>query len=149
MLEAVNISTGRGTDAPFSLVGAPYLDAPELLRRVRSYDLPGVEWELATFTPRGEGWMQFRNQPCRGLRIRVTDREAYEPVLASLVLLVEVQRMHPRNLGMGSMLQMLGSRWAPEAVRRGDDPRAIYRRWQAENAEWVARTARYRLYPSV
>jgi uncharacterized protein YbbC (DUF1343 family) len=146
MLEAVNISTGRGTDAPFSLVGAPYLNATELLRRVRSYDLPGVEFELASFTPRGAGWMQFRDQPCRGLRIRVTDREAYEPVLASLVLLVEVQRMHPRDLGMGSMLQMLGSRWAPEAVRRGDDPRAIYRRWQAENAEWVARTARYRLY---
>jgi uncharacterized protein YbbC (DUF1343 family) len=148
MLEATNLSVGRGTDAPFSYVGAPYLDAPELLRRVHGYDLPGVEFELAEFTPRGTDWMQFRDRRCRGLRLRVTDRDAFQPVLTSLVFLVEIQRMHPRDLGMGSMLQMLGSRWAPAAVRRGDDPRAIYARWEAENVEWVRRTAVYRLYPA-
>ncbi|HEU0014228.1 MAG TPA: DUF1343 domain-containing protein, partial [Longimicrobium sp.] len=123
MLETTNLSVGRGTDAPFTYVGAPYLDAPELLRRVRGYNLPGVQFSLAEFTPRGTDWMQFRDRRCRALRLRITDREAYQPVLTALVFLVEIQKMHPRSLGMGNMLQMLGSRWAPEAVRRGDDPR--------------------------
>ncbi len=146
MLEATNLSVGRGTHAPFTYVGAPYLNAPELLRRVRGYRLPGVEFDTASFTPRGTEWMQFRNQHVRAVRLRITDREAYKPVLTALVFLVEVQRMHPQNLGMGSMLQMLGSRWAPEAVRRGDDPREINRRWEAELAEWASVRERYRLY---
>jgi len=148
MLETTNLSIGRGTAAPFSYVGAPYLNAPELLRRVRSYRLPGVEFELAEFTPRGADWMQFRDRRCAAVRLRVTDRDAYQPVLTALVFLSEIRRMHPQQLGMGPMLQMLGSEWAPAAVRRGDDPRTIYARWERENAEWERRIATYRLYPA-
>lgn len=148
MLETTNLSIGRGTDAPFTYVGAPYLDNRELLRRVRAYGLPGVSFELAEFTPRGTTWMQFRDQRCNAVRLRITDRDAYQPVLTALVFLSEIQKMHPRNLGMGPMLQMLGSRWAPEAVRRGDDPRDIVRRWEAENREWDQVRRRYLLYPS-
>ncbi len=46
------------------------------------------------------------------------------------------------------MLQMLGSRWAREALVRGDDPREIYRRWEEENREWSAIREKYRLYPA-
>ncbi|HEX8321535.1 DUF1343 domain-containing protein [Longimicrobium sp.] len=148
MLETTNLSVGRGTPTPFSYVGAPYINNTELLRRVRAYDLPGVEFELAEFTPRGRDWMQHRDRLCRGVRLRITDREQFKPVLTALVFLVEIHRMHPQNLGMGPMLQMLGSRWAPEAVRRHDDPRDIYRRWEAENAEWNRVREKYRLYPA-
>jgi uncharacterized protein YbbC (DUF1343 family) len=148
MLETTNLSVGRGTASPFGYVGAPYLNAQELLRRLRGYNLPGVRFELSEFTPRGEGWMQFRNQRCRAVRIHVTDREAYRPVLTALVFLSEIRKLHPQQLGMGPMLQMLGSEWAPAAVRRGDDPRAIYARWERENADWERRIARYRLYPA-
>jgi uncharacterized protein YbbC (DUF1343 family) len=148
MLETTNLSVGRGTAAPFSYVGAPYINNTELLRRVRAYDLPGVEFELAEFTPRGRDWMQHRDRLCRGVRLRITDRDDFKPVLTALVFLVEIHRMHPQNLGMGPMLQMLGSRWAPEAVRRHDDPREIYRRWEAENAEWNRVREKYRLYPA-
>jgi uncharacterized protein YbbC (DUF1343 family) len=148
MLETTNLSVGRGTAAPFGYVGAPYLNASELLRRVRSYNLPGVRFELAEFTPRGEGWMQFRNQRCRAVRLHVTDRAAYQPVLTALVFLSEIRRLHPQKLGMGPMLQMLGSEWAPAAVRRGDDPRAIYARWERENAQWERKIEKYRLYPA-
>lgn len=146
MLETTNLSIGRGTDSPFSYVGAPYIDAPELLRRVRSYNLPGVRFEEASFTPRGTDWMQFRNQRCRGVRLTITDREAYRPVLTALVFLSEIRKMHGQNLGMGPMLQMLGSEWAPAAVRAGQDPREIFRRWEQENAGWERKIAQYRLY---
>jgi len=147
MLEATNLSVGRGTAEPFSYVGAPYLDNAELLRRVRRYELPGVRFDTASYTPRGTEWMQFRNQQVRALRLTVTDRNAFRPVLTALVFLSEIQKMHPDRLGMGSMLQMLGSRWAPAAVRRGDDPREIYRRWEEELVGWNTVRERYRLYP--
>jgi uncharacterized protein YbbC (DUF1343 family) len=148
MLETANLSIGRGTADPFSYVGAPYIDRDELLRRVRRYSLPGVEFEAADFTPRGSGWMQFPGRTCHGVRLRVTDRNAYKPVLTALVFLSEIRKMNPDQLGMGSMLQMLGSEWAPAAVRRGDDPRDIYRRWEQENAQWKTIRDRYALYPA-
>src|SRR5690606_32896270 len=39
--EATNLTVGRGTDAPFSYLGAPWLDTPRLLQAVEQYDLPG------------------------------------------------------------------------------------------------------------
>lgn len=72
----------------------------------------------------------------------------YRPVLTAFVLLAAIRRLHPRDVGIGSMLQMLGSRWAREALVRGDDPREIVRRWDAENAEWNLVRDRYRLYPT-
>ena len=79
------------------------------------------------------------------LLIVVTDRDAYRPVLTALVFLSEIRKMNPQQLGMGPMLQMLGSEWAPAAVRRGDDPREIYRRWETEDAAWQRRIEKYRL----
>jgi len=148
MLETLNLNVGRGTDAPFSYVGAPYVDGDALLRRVRAYDLPGVRFERADWTPRGSGWMQFPGRRCHGVRLYVTDRNAYQPVLTALTFLVELRKMYPDQLGMGPMLQMLGSEWAPAAVRRGDDPRDIYARWEREDAQWERAVARYRLYPA-
>ena len=73
LLEAANVTEGRGTEAPFLLLGAPWLDAEALRRRVR---VPGFSLAEITFTPRaspaapGPKW---EGQACRGLRVRVTD----------------------------------------------------------------------------
>jgi uncharacterized protein YbbC (DUF1343 family) len=147
ILEAVNLSVGRGTDLPFFYVGAPWLDDGALLARLDEYRLPGVRFERARYVPRGDGWVPFRDREVRAVRLHLTDREAYLPVLTALVLLSEIHRLHPRDVGIGSMLQMLGSRWAREALVRGDDPREIHARWNEENARWAEVRERYRLYP--
>jgi hypothetical protein len=46
------------------------------------------------------------------------------------------------------MTQMLGSRWARQAVDRGEDPHVIWQRWERQLEEWSAVRARYALYPS-
>ena len=119
MLETTNLSIGRGTSTPFSYVGAPYLDNAELLRRVRRYNLPGVEFELAEFTPRGTDWMQFRNQRCRAVRLRITDREAYQPVLTALVFLSGDPEDEPAPAGDGPHAADAGQPLGP----RGRAPR--------------------------
>jgi uncharacterized protein YbbC (DUF1343 family) len=149
LFEATNLSVGRGTAAPFSYVGAPWLDTGRLLRRVAEYELPGVSLDSARFIPRGEGWVPFRGESVRAVRIRITDREAYQPVWLTLVLLAEIRRQHPGEFRITNegMTQMLGSRWARQALDRGDDPRVTWRRWEAELQEWSAVRDRYRLYP--
>jgi uncharacterized protein YbbC (DUF1343 family) len=148
LFEATNLSVGRGTDAPFSYVGAPWLDTGRLLQRVARYDMPGVALDTVRFTPRGEGWVPFRGEDVRAIRIRINDRDAYQPVWMTLVLMTEIRRQHPAEFRVtnNGMTQMLGSHWARQALDRGDDPHTTWRRWQQELAAWAPVRERYRLY---
>lgn len=148
LTEATTLTIGRGTDAPFSYVGAPWLDAARVLERVREYDIPGVALDTTSFVPEGEGWVPFRGERVHAVRLRVTDRDAYRPVWLTLVLMSEIRRLHPGEFRITNdgMTQMLGSRWAREAFDRGEDPRVIWARWEQELAEWRPVRERYRLY---
>ncbi len=144
-LEATALSLGRGTDEPFSVVGAPWLDNVSLLDRLSDYAIPGAYFETTRFVPSGDGWMQFRGQEVNGIRIRITDREQYDPSFVALVLLTEIYRLHPSRLGMREMKHVLDD-WTTEEIRQGLSPQAIASRWQAADAEWESRTTAYRLY---
>ena len=147
--EATNLTVGRGTDAPFSYLGAPWLDPGALLRRLSQYELKGVTLDTVRFVPQGEGWVPFKGEHVRAVRIRVTDREVYQPVWLTLVLLSEIKRQHPNDFKIANegFTQMLGSRWAREAFDKGEDPRVIWRRWSDELAAWKAVREKYLLYP--
>lgn len=149
LAEATNLSVGRGTEAPFSYLGTPWLDTPTLLERVQAYDLPGVQLDTTRFVPRGEGWVPFRGEEVRAVQFTITDRDAYRPVFTTLVLLSEIKRLHPDAFKITNegFTQMLGSDWAREAFDRGEDPREIARRWEEENREWMKVRDEYRLYP--
>jgi uncharacterized protein YbbC (DUF1343 family) len=148
LFEATNTSQGRGTAAPFSFVGAPWLDAPALLRRIAVYEVPGVAFDTISIVPQGEGWVPFRGERVRGVRFRVTDRDAFQPVWMTLVLLTEMKRQHPNHFRIlnEGMTQMLGSRWARQAIDRGEDPHVIWERWQNELQQWEAVREKYLLY---
>jgi uncharacterized protein YbbC (DUF1343 family) len=148
LFEATNLSVGRGTDSPFSYVGAPWLDAGKLLQRVAPYDVAGVSLDTTRFMPEGEGWVPFRGDTVRALGINITNREAYPPVWMTLVLMTEIRRLHPNEFRITNegMTQMLGSRWARVAFDRGDDPHEIWRRWQEELLGWASVRERYTLY---
>jgi uncharacterized protein YbbC (DUF1343 family) len=148
LLEATTTSQGRGTPAPFSFIGAPWLNAPELLRRLGNYDMRGVAFDTISVVPEGEGWVPFRGERVRGVRLTITDRDAFQPVWMALVMMTEMKRMHPNDFRVTNegFTQMLGSRWARQAFDRGEDPHVIWRRWQDELAQWQAVRARYALY---
>jgi hypothetical protein len=81
------------------------------------------------------------------VRFTITDRDAYRPVWVAFVLISEIKRLHPEfRVTNEGFTQMLGSRWAREAFDRGDDPRVIWTRWEAERNTWEAKVEPYRLY---
>jgi len=152
LAEATNLSTGRGTEAPFSYLGAPWMDAERVLERVRAYDLPGVRLTTARITPAGprENWIPFRDTTFTVVKLDVTDRDAYRPAYTALVLLTEIKRLYPQRFRItnAGFTQMIGSRWAREAFDRGEDPRTIAQRWDQEIQSWLPTRDRYRLYPA-
>ncbi len=90
LLEGTNVSEGRGTDAPFLLFGAPWLD-PEGLR----LEVPGYRFGPARFTPRSSPAAprpKYEGVECRGLRIEIDDPRAADPVRLGLSLLSQLSR---------------------------------------------------------
>lgn len=148
LFEATNLTVGRGTDAPFSYVGAPWLDVGRLLQATSRYSLPGVTLDSVNLVPQGEGYIPFRGENVRAVRLNITDREAFQPVWTTLVLLTEIKRLHPNQLRIENegFTQMMGSRWAREAFDRGDSAETIWSRWQSELQAWEGVVDRYRLY---
>ncbi len=151
LLEGTNVHVGRGTDAPFNYVGAPWLDANRLREAVAAYNLPGMTLTPVQITPTTDPKVdtQYKGETFTTLRLDVTDRTTFRPAYTALVLLTEAKKQNPaqfrvRNEGF---TQMIGSRWARAAFDRGDDPREIDRRWTQERTAWNATRERYRIYP--
>jgi uncharacterized protein YbbC (DUF1343 family) len=85
LIEGTNLSEGRGTCTPFSLVGAPYIaDADDFKERIDSLDCPGVITRACSFRPT---WNKHKDQDCRGIAIHVTDRSLFRPLRFSLGVL--------------------------------------------------------------
>jgi len=91
LIEATNLSEGRGTTRPFHLVGAPWVDSGRLFSRLRVLDFPGIGLRPARFRPEFQKWA---GRICAGLEIHVLDAAA----VRALPLGVEILRLfHDMN----------------------------------------------------
>ncbi len=92
LLEGTNVSEGRGTDRPFEVLGAPWLDAATLSGCISEYNLPGVKFDTVVFTPASA---KFQGVECHGLHINVTDRQAFRPVVTGVAIVCVLRQFHP------------------------------------------------------
>ncbi len=84
LFEGTNLSEGRGTTRPFELVGAPWIDAQDLVDVLSAEDLPGVVFRPVCFVPT---FQKFRGETCGGVQQHVVDRESYRPVRTGYAIL--------------------------------------------------------------
>ena len=103
--EGTNVSEGRGSPAPFELIGAPYIRAQELADSMNALKLPGVRFSAQTYPIAATG-RKFGGQTIHGVRIIATDRETYRPVATSMRLMAMIRKLHPNDF------QWRGSRTA-------------------------------------
>jgi uncharacterized protein YbbC (DUF1343 family)/CubicO group peptidase (beta-lactamase class C family) len=142
-IEYANLSVGRGTETPFEQVGAPWIDGVRLAEMLNARHLPGLRVYPTSFTPASSTYAGAR---CRGVFLVVTDRDALRPVRVGLELLAAVARMHGAELDTGETWRLFGSREQIEAVKNGADPAAVAASWEAGEARWRNRRAKYLLY---
>src|SRR5262249_46781885 len=71
LIEHTNVSVGRGTDTPFEIVGAPWIDSRKFAEYLNSRLIAGVRFVPVTFTPSSG---PYSGQVCRGINLIVTDR---------------------------------------------------------------------------
>jgi len=94
LIEGTNLSEGRGTTAPFQMVGAPFLRSDDLADAMRDASLPGVLVRPTSFRPTFD---KFSGQICHGIMVHVTDASTFRPVTTYLTLLSLARAQAPES----------------------------------------------------
>jgi uncharacterized protein YbbC (DUF1343 family) len=144
LLEATNLSVGRGTEFPFEVVGAPWISDPgTLAAALDSLDLAGVRFEPITFTPSAS---VFAGQALGGVRLVVTDREALRPVQTALALARELMERYPTHFRPAAIQNLLVNRSTMWTLLRLSPLTRIWNWAEAERASFLQRRASYLIY---
>jgi uncharacterized protein YbbC (DUF1343 family) len=146
LLESSNISVGRGTDTPFELFGAPYIDADAFAARLNALELPGLRFEPVTFTPRNTHH-KLNDTLCHGVRVIATDMRAIDSVGAGAAFAWALHGMYPTDWQSELLVKMVQNDDAVKAILEIDDPRAINRAWQGELDAFMVRRRTHLVYP--
>ncbi|MGB9121839.1 MAG: exo-beta-N-acetylmuramidase NamZ domain-containing protein [Candidatus Angelobacter sp.] len=143
IIEGTNVSVGRGTDTPFEVLGAPWIDARAYSDYMNARLISGVRFVPVTFMPVSG---PYANQLCKGVNIIVTDRTVLDAPEMGIELAVALRKLYPDHWKVDLMLKLLANREAYDAVVRGDDPRAIAQSWQDDLNKFKELRQKYLLY---
>lgn len=148
LFEGTALSVGRGTDAAFREIGAPWLDTTRVLARLRDYRVPGVRFNSVQFTPRNPGDQKYTDTLLAGIRLTLVDRDSYDPTLAAVTLLSVIREIHPDRIGFNSRQfdRLAGGTDLREDLQRGTNPARIVASWQPALAEFRRRVDPYLIY---
>jgi uncharacterized protein YbbC (DUF1343 family) len=143
LLEATNVSVGRGTDTPFEVVGAPWIDGRVLAAELAQAGLAGVSFEATSFTPSEN---RFKGVLCHGIRLRVTDRAIFEPVRTGLAMALALRKLDGKDWDGARLRRMVGDPAVAQAIldrRPLSEVEALYK---DDLDAFRAKRAKYLLY---
>lgn len=150
LVEGTNVSEGRGTTQPFSLVGAPWVDGTALADHLNALDLPGVYCRPAWFRPIAS---KHAGSLCGGVQVHVTDRAAFQGVCTGLHLLAALRALYPAQFAWTGGEErpyfvdlLLGTDAPRRAIECGGDLVGLAAAWAVDCAAFEARRRAVLLY---
>jgi uncharacterized protein YbbC (DUF1343 family) len=143
MLESTNVSVGRGTDTPFEIVAAPWMDSEAVVKKLGEAGIAGIAFEETTVTPRSS---VHANKKCRGFRVRLVDAARFEPIRTALAIATVLHEVHPNEWDFEAMDKMLRHRPAMDAIRAGKGLADIEATWASALGAFKERRERFLLY---
>ncbi len=149
LFEGTNLSVGRGSDAPFEQIGAPWLDTTVVLAALRRSAPPGVSFSATRFTPTTPGDGKYSDTLLAGIRLTTTDRGVYDPTVTALHLLVALRQAQPAAFAFrpGQFDRLAGGPELRTAIERGAPIPAITAGWREELKRFRDRRRDFLLYP--
>ncbi len=143
LVEATNLSVGRGTDQPFELIGAPWIDGQKLSAAMNASNLPGLRTYPIEFTP-AKGH-KLGEQKCRGIFFLVTDRNALEPVRSGVTLAHHLFKIHGEKFEVDKVVRLLQNQEVTEALKT-TDPAKVAQMWEDDVEQFRKLRENYLIY---
>jgi len=143
MIEASNISVGRGTDTPFEVIGAPWVNSIDLAKYMNARDIAGVRFIPIEFTPDSSSYAQ---QKCKGVQIVVTDRNALDAPELGIEFASALRSLYPADYKIAGLDTLMVSKASVDALAAGQDPRRVAEQWRDGLERFEALRAKYLIY---
>jgi uncharacterized protein YbbC (DUF1343 family) len=143
LVEGTNVSVGRGTDTPFELLGAPWINAHELAQYLNQREISGVRFVPVSFTPASSN---YAGQKCEGVNLVLIERNALDGPELGIELAVGLHKLYPEQFHLEKMADLLVNQAAYDAIAKGEDPRRIAQDWQQELDKFQQVRQKYLIY---
>jgi uncharacterized protein YbbC (DUF1343 family) len=137
------VSVGRGTDTPFEVVGAPYIDDLQLATELNQASLQGVRFVPIRFTPT---YSVHKDQLCHGVYVLLTDREICQVVDVGLEIARTLCRLYPNDFNADKMSHLLLHAPTLAAIKSGKSLKEIRATWQPDLDAFLRIRAKYLMY---
>jgi uncharacterized protein YbbC (DUF1343 family) len=143
LLETTNLSVGRGTDTPFEVIGAPWLDGRRLAAGLAGEPLEGVAFVPVRFTPAAS---IHANKPCGGVQIIVTNRSVFRSVRTGLAIARQLRILYESDWSMTRFPVLLANEQVHDAVKAGRKLDQIESVYQEGLRQFEQRRLQFLLY---
>jgi len=143
LLETTHLAVGRGTDTPFELFGAPYIDGKLLAEQMNRFGIRGVRFDPVVFTPDAS---KFKNQLSEGVRITLTDRDRCDVINIGIAGALTLNKLYGNKFGLGRFKGLLKHQATMEAIRADRSLSEIRELWEPGLRRYIDRRRQYLLY---
>lgn len=143
LIEGANVSVGRGTDTPFEVVGAPWINSRELAAYLNNRSIQSVRFVPVVFTPSASN---FTGIVCQGVNLTVLDRNTLDSPELGIELASALHKLYPKDFKLDRMADLLVNQAVFEAITADEDPRRIAQDWQERLEGFLRVREKYLLY---
>lgn len=148
LVEQTNVSVGRGTDSPFEVIGAPWIDGGELEGFLEGRRIPGMLFEKTKLTVSEDASRYpYHGQTIEGVRLTATDRRVLNSPELGVELLAALHHLYPSQFQMAKAKTLVANATTMEELERRTDPKKIAAGWRPALDAFRARRSQYLLYP--
>ena len=151
LLEGTNLSEGRGTDTPFKLFGAPWMDSEKVIEKIGSVE--GVELSATNFTPISmpgiSKYPKFQDKLCNGISISVISMETFEPLILAVKVLKAIHELYPNDfkiLETNFIDKLYGSDDLKNNIISNSSIDELIVTWSSESKEFENLSKKFRIY---
>ena len=146
LLQSTNVSVGRGTDTPFEHIGAPYLDAAQLVAYLTARKIPGISFAPSSFAVvEDSNHFPFHGKTVPAIAFTVTDRSVFDAPELGIELISALHHLYP-EFSMAKSDHLIANVDTMRALANQDDPRKIAETWKGDLAAFRQRREPYLLY---
>ena len=152
LLEGTNVSEGRGTEQPFKVIGAPFINPAELINELDSLGHPGLSIKPAHFIPvklPGKADKpKYENTRCSGIQLKVEKSDEFKPVDFGIRLLFALHKLYPEKFKFEPAFfdKLAGDKSLRKMLMLNRTPLAIVESWKFGIKRFLEKRFQYLLY---
>jgi len=143
LLESTNISVGRGTDRPFEIVGAPWIEPRRFAAELEAAKMPGIKAAPVFFTPNAN---IYQGKKCGGVSLTITEVEKLNSVLVGLSIISVLHKLYRNEFQMEKVVDLLGNSEAVRRLQKGGTPAEVLRADSSRMRDFMAKRQRALIY---